>query len=184
MLRDRDLVPNPAKKISRNGIIFALFLGVLTAVAARQIAHAWLFFPLKIQTDQMAPAFPAGSKVYVILIKPKELKQGDVVLVRHPQSPDFQLLRRVIGKVGDQVSIQDGIVQVNNGDLSAPWEQALLKKTPPRKIPAELFPESNIAPQIVKPGHLFLLADDRRGALDSRHLGQFPTELVIGRVWN
>jgi len=185
MLRDRDLIPGPRKKSTPRSITLAVFLGIGTAIAARQIIHTFWFFPIGVETDHMAPAIKNGSTVYINrLVKPARLKRGDILLIRHPRSPDLYLIRRVIGKAGDRIEIKNGDVHLNDRALDAPWESALRKRYPrPSPIPAEIYPEANCPMVVVKPAHLYMLADNRAQALDSRQLGQISVGLIIGKVW-
>ena len=184
MLRDRDLVPSPKKKSGPQNILLLIGLALISSVILRFIIHAYFFFPVKVTTEQMAPALKPGDKVYVHLrVTPAEIKRGDILLLRHPENPDWHMFRRVLGLAGDRVRLENGQVLVNGKRLNQAWEKEL-KKTPggarDRELPEAIFPRDNLSTVKVKPGHFFVMGDNRRISIDSRQLGPLSAERIVG----
>jgi signal peptidase I len=84
-----------------------------------------------------------------------------------PGSED--LIKRVIGVPGDTVQGKGGRVLVNGEPIDEPY------------LAAETT-TSSFGPVKVRPGHLFVMGDNREGSLDSRRFGQVPQDDLVGRA--
>ena len=93
--------------------------------------------------------------------------RGDIIVFVSPQSPDLDLIKRVIGLPGDTVKIFDGKVQVNEKMLDEPYIAA-----------APIYNGEWNVPE----GNLFVLGDNRNDSSDSHAWGLLPTENVIGKA--
>lgn len=192
LIPDRDLAPRKKEGPGRGRIAGAVLVGLGLAFLARLVVHAWLVFPYAPAGDDMAPAFPADEVVYVWRgAKLEELKHGQTALFRHPELKDRYMLRRIIGLPGDQVQIADRRVYINNRPLDAHADAAASEAEiaaaaaagyvgPPLKRGS--LQRDNDGPVIVPEAQLYVLADNRAQALDSRLLGPLPVELIEGVV--
>lgn len=90
---------------------------------------------------------------------------GDVIVFHHPAS-DLNLIKRVIGLPGDEVSIQDGIVMVNGIVLDEPYI---------REAPRYTY--SGVVPE----GQYFVLGDNRNNSSDSHSWSFLPKENIVGK---
>lgn len=101
--------------------------------------------------------------------------RGDVIVLRYPLDPRMDYIKRVVGLPGDEVVIQYGGVWVNGNPVEEPYVSV-----------KSLDPYTSVR-TIVKPGHYFVLGDNRIRSSDSREFGQVPQGLVRGlvrlRVW-
>ena len=93
--------------------------------------------------------------------------RGDIIVFVSPQSPDLDLIKRVIGLPGDTVKIFDGMVQVNGQMLDEPYIAA-----------APIYNGEWNVPE----GNLFVLGDNRNDSSDSHAWGLLPIENVIGKA--
>jgi signal peptidase I len=84
-----------------------------------------------------------------------------------PGSED--LIKRVIGVPGDSVQGKDGRLLVNGKPVDEPYL-------------APGTTTSTFGPVKVRPGHLFVMGDNREGSLDSRRFGQVPEDDLVGRA--
>ncbi len=98
------------------------------------------------------------------------VQRGDVVILRYPLDPSLDYIKRVIGLPGDEVVIQRGQVYINGEHLDEPYVAA-----------AAIDPWSSMH-TVVRPGHYFVLGDNRRRSSDSREFGQVPAEYLRGKV--
>ena len=96
-------------------------------------------------------------------------QRGDIIIFQFPLNPDEDLLKRVIGLPGDNITIQDGIVKVNGQSLAEPYITE-----PPA------YNGSWEVPQ----GQYFVLGDNRNDSRDSHQWGFLPRENIIAKaVW-
>jgi len=98
-------------------------------------------------------------------------QRGEVVVFHIPNSPERDLVKRVIGVPGDLVKIQDNTVYINNEQQLEPYSPfnttSNLQAT---RVPAESF---------------FVMGDNRPQSLDSRNweFTFIPRNHISGRVW-
>jgi signal peptidase I len=91
----------------------------------------------------------------------------EAVLLREPQPEEY--IKRVIGLPGDTVEGKDGAVYVDGRRLVEPY------------LPAGTV-TSDFGPETVRPGHLWLMGDNRGNSSDSRVFGQVDRHTVVGRA--
>lgn len=134
--------------------------------------------------DEMAPSFLPGD---LVLLLPVEAHAGDVVAVVDPLDPSRWTLRRV-ETIGGAVRYTDG--EIHTTDLDKP---ALLEMG--RSTDAVVLKENRHLTQLsprpvrwsmeeiaVPDDRMFLSADARDLALDSRWWGPAPLDVVQGVV--
>lgn len=97
-----------------------------------------------VRGESMLPALLPGERVLVdtMAYRVGEPSAGDVVLARHPERPDLEMLKRVAGVPGDEV---EG--------------------------------------KLVREGEYWLLGDAPAFSTDSRELGAYRREDIVGRAW-
>jgi len=121
-----------------------------------------------ISGESMAPTFEDGSLVIANRLY-FEPEAGNIVLFSDDNG--FQVIKRVIGMQGDQISIENGIVIVNGVELKESYTQGI---------------PNDMAAQVVPKGHYFLLGDNRTpgASLDSRdaELGTIPLNRISGEM--
>ncbi|MBL8614379.1 MAG: signal peptidase I [Deltaproteobacteria bacterium] len=163
---------------------------VILAVGARQIAD-----------DEMAWSLRRGEWVWLHRGPTRAwdgLLPADVVLVADPLQSGRTVLRRVVATGGQTVTFDEGGVRVNAkrlrvqemGDQPGVFvrKETIWSKPPARANDYLLMVDNPTtrwaaAGEVKVPeGHLFLLADARDLALDSRWWGPVPASSVIGVV--
>jgi len=93
--------------------------------------------------------------------------RGDIVIFHFPRNPEQEYVKRIIGMPGDEVTIRDGVVYVNNNPVSEPYI-----KSPPSYAGAWSVPEDQ----------LFVLGDNRNNSSDSHNWGWVPMDYVVGKA--
>lgn len=106
----------------------------------------------------------------------KEPAYGDVVVVsKLAYSNGKPIVKRVIATEGQTVDIdfEAGIVYVDGVALDEPYTKELTR-----------LRESGSFPQVVEPGKVFVMGDNRNNSRDSRskEIGQVDKREVLGRV--
>lgn len=101
---------------------------------------------------------------------------GDIVVLTQPTFSYDPIVKRVIATEGQRVNIdfEKGVVYVDGVELDEPYTY-----TPTNVELDTLFP------QTVKPGHVFVMGDNRNGSTDSRaaSIGQIDTRKLLGRAY-
>jgi signal peptidase I len=178
---DRDLEVQPQLKTSRRhlwhksrllarDLIFVLMVLALVMVFVVQ--------PVKVEGTSMLPYLHDGEHIFVNKLiyydayswAPK-INRGDIVVFWFPDDPSKSYIKRVIGLPGDTVEVHEGRVSVNGVDLNETY----------------LNPQFNTfqtsrAPILVKPGHYFVMGDNRDDSSDSRDWGLVPKKYIYGKT--
>ena len=140
------------------GLAIVLFL-VINAVSAR----------VRVDGLSMVPTLQNGEFVLVnrLAYRLGTPTRGDIVVFRSVNQPDLDLIKRVIGTPGDDVTIGDARVIVNGVALIEPYINAEPRYTGHWSVPA---------------GYLFVLGDNRNDSSDSHAWGLLPIGNVIGKA--
>jgi signal peptidase I len=151
-------------------LIFALMLLALMMV--------FIIQPVKVEGTSMLPYLHDGERIFVNKLiyyddyrwAPK-LYRGDIVVFWFPDDPSKSYIKRVIGLPGDTVEVHEGRVRVNGRDLDETYLD-----------PQYNMSHANRAPTYVKPGHYFVMGDNRDNSSDSRIWGLVPKKYIYGKA--
>jgi signal peptidase I len=144
---------------------FFLRLGLVTLAAWLVFGH--LFIPTWSRGDSMAPNYHSGgvNVCFTLRYAFHPPGPGDVVMVsfagRH-----VMLLKRVVAVAGETVEFRYGRLYVNYQRRPEPWV----------KFPCDW----NLPPRKVKPGHVYVVGDNRSMPLERHYFGQAPLERIVG----
>jgi signal peptidase I len=149
-----------------------------TAVAGSKalvvLALAWgLAFNLsEVRGSSMEPGIHDRDRILVDQMSYlfSTVTRGDVVVLRYPLDPSLDYIKRVVGLPGDEVVIARGQVFINGEELAEPYVSE-----------ASIEPWTSMR-TTVRPGHYFVLGDNRRRSSDSREFGQVAAEYLRGKV--
>jgi signal peptidase I len=94
-------------------------------------------------------------------------KVGEGIGIVQPSTDEF--IKRVIGLPGETVEGKNGHVYIDGRRLIEPY----LKDS---------VVTSDFDKQTVKPGHLWVMGDNRTGSADSRAFGQIKIDTIVGRA--
>ena len=142
----------------------------LVVVAAVAVLVAVLLLPiLRIYGHSMNDTLDEGD--IVVSLKGSDFKTGDIIAFYYNNKI---LIKRVIGKAGDWVDIdQDGNVYVNGNLIDEPY------------LDEKAFGECNIElPYQVPESKVFVMRDNRSVSVDSRNtaVGCVAEEQIVGKV--
>ncbi len=134
-----------------------------------------------------------------------EPERGDVMVFRYPDDPMVDYIKRIIGVAGDEIRLQRNELYVNGDKYERSFVRSVDykdKNCSPNK--GRVYTENdgtqeyevilrdgpdifeNYGPTTVKPGHVFVMGDNRDNSSDSRAWGQVPVGNIKGRalfVW-
>ncbi|MCB1705439.1 MAG: signal peptidase I [Halioglobus sp.] len=172
------------------------------------VLRSFIVEPFQIPSSSMVPTLLVGDYILVNkftygirlpvvrtkVIDINEPQRGDVMVFFPPHMNDTYFIKRVIGLPGDTVSYRNKQVYVNGEKLSrVPADDPGLD--PRYRIEEELIGDSQHLMQVdklrpsaefsevVKPGHYFMMGDNRDNSSDSRVWGQVPEEDIVGKAF-
>lgn len=150
----------------RDAIQTVLLAGLL-ALAIR----LFVVEPFRVDGPSMEPTLFTGERLLVDKISYRFHlpRRGDVVVFRNPGNPREDYIKRVVAVPGDRVEMRLGRLYVN--DQPAPEPYVLRDGI------------STYGPELIPPGYIFVLGDNRANSRDSRFFGPVPISLVRGRAW-
>lgn len=120
------------------------------------------------------------------LLPARDVKRGDIVIFRSPETPTTDLVKRCIGIPGDTIEIVDKKLHVNG----LPVDDTLFAshRDSGRIYSNELYLSrqqrlrDNFGPTVVPEDNYFFLGDNRDHSYDSRYWGTVPRHFIKGRA--
>ncbi len=173
------------------------------------VLRSFLVEPFQIPSSSMVPTLAVGDYILVnkytygirlpvIRNKVADLndpQRGDVMVFFPPHLNDTYFIKRVVGLPGDTVRYANKKLYVN-GEA---YPQTLLAQLPPARPRYRLNQETldGVEHQMqtdnlrrndnfmvtVKPGHYFMMGDNRDNSSDSRVWGQVPERDIVGKAF-
>jgi len=155
--------------------IKAFFIALLLVIVLR----AFFFTPAVVEGSSMNPTLQDQNRL--IVTKIGEPKRFDIVVFRATEDKDY--IKRVIGLPGDRIEYKGDILYING----KPYDEPYLDKRKQELVDGPLtnsftLSETPVASDVVPEGHLFVMGDNRRNSMDSRHIGAIPIEKIIGKT--
>jgi signal peptidase I len=124
------------------------------------------------------------------VIEVGEPERGDVVVFYPPHMNDTYYIKRVIGLPGDRISYRNKQLFINGEAVAQDWQDGDRRF----HVGREALGEDGHQLQIdmarptrdfsvtVKPGHYFMMGDNRDNSSDSRVWGQVPERDIVGKA--
>ncbi len=100
---------------------------------------------------------------------------GDGNTVQHDD-----LIKRIIGLAGEEVTIRSCDVFINGTKLDEPWLPAAMRDQ--TLAAADRCGTPEVSPVVVGEGQVFLIGDNRPMSFDSRMFGPVDVDLIVGRA--
>ena len=156
---------NSHKSQSRR-VTFGFFLVIIAVVASFIVIS--VFRPALVNGVSMQKTLSDGQLIW--LWQWKYVPQvGDIVVTNTKNTAREILIKRVIATGGQRIVIRDSIVYINDQPLSEPY----VYETEWLGLDLDL---------LVPEGFLFLMGDNRNNSIDSRTLGVFSNNEIMGKV--
>jgi signal peptidase I len=126
----------------------------------------------KVQGTSMSPELADSERILVnkLLYHFSDIQREDVVVFWYPEDPDLSFIKRVIGLPGETVEIRAGTVYIDGRRIEEDYVST-------RNADHRSFPALTI-----RPGHYFVLGDNRKGSNDSRSWGLVPKKYIYGKA--
>jgi len=174
-----DVAAEPAVKKAKSnrrkqGYEWLVLIAASLAVAL--VVRGFLIQAFYIPSESMKSSLNVGDRVLVnkLSYHMHDVHRGDIVVFKRPPAESGEpaikdLIKRVVGLPGDSVEGRDGHVFVNDHLLVEPY----LRPT----VYTSDFPR-----QVVPPGELWVMGDNRTNSCDSRCFGMIRQSKVVGRA--
>jgi len=159
---------------------------ILICVIFVIFSRAFVFQQSKIPSGSMMDTLLVGDYIMVNrfvfasrsfgweskLLPMRDLRRGDIVVFKQPQTPEIDYIKRVVGLPGDVVELRGGRQLYVNGDpIDEPYVE-------PEYLPLS----KSIGPTRVPLDHYFMMGDHRDQSSDSRVWGPVHQSLIKGRA--
>jgi signal peptidase I len=161
-----------------------ILMGVLLCTV---LLRTYVIQSFYIPSPSMVPTLAVGDRIMVnkLSYDLHDVHRGDIVVFKRPplEMQDFpDLVKRVIGLPGENVSSKDGHIYINGKPLNEPW----LPNSPSSytgALPDDQHPQFNMpGPVKVPADEYFVMGDNRTDSEDSRFFGPIPKSLIVGRA--
>ncbi len=149
---------------------------ILLAVILALIIKTFLFSSTYVMGYSMYPTLHEKDRLFTSKIEYYigEPKRGDIIVLKAPDEPDKDYIKRVIGVSNDIVELKDGKVWVNGVVLDEEYVREGFYTYPYHKTKWK-----------VPKDHIFVLGDNRvkDASKDSRYLGCVHLSAVKGKAF-
>ena len=173
------------------------------------ILRSFLVEPFQIPSSSMVPTLEVGDYILVNkytygirlpVIRTKVLalnepERGDVMVFFPPHMNDTYFIKRVIGLPGDTVTYRNKRLSVNGQEIELADTDRAEPEGPRYQLAEETLGKARHLIQVdrarpsrdftlqVKPGHYFMMGDNRDNSSDSRIWGQVPEKDIVGKAF-
>jgi len=167
-IQEQALPAEPEKKSGFRRALVEILQTLLLAVLLYFAIDA-VFARVRVVNISMQPTFVEGDVLLVnkLAYKLGKFHTGDVVIFHNPSDLEEDYIKRLIGKPGDIVRVEGGVVFVNNIPLAEDYIA-----DPPYYSGEWLVPQ----------GSVFVLGDNRNQSSDSHSWGYVPLEDLVGKA--
>lgn len=154
----------------------SFILAFLLALILRAFVLSAYYIPVDSMAPQLTPGdfvlaykLPFGVKLPLgewAQLQGRPAQRGEVVLLDCPEPLGAVCIRRVVGLPGDRIELINKQLWVNEHKVKY----------------RALNGSEDFGPFIVPPGEVFVLADNRQTAQDSRHWGGVPVDHIHAQI--
>ena len=126
-----------------------------------------------IPSESMIPTLRVGDRVLVnkFIYRFTEAERGDIVVFESVEGGGEDLIKRVVGVPGDEISVRGGKLLVNGEPQREPYVN--------EKYPDRSFFALTTVPE----NHVFVMGDNRANSRDSRYFGTVPERKIEGEAF-
>ena len=126
-----------------------------------------------IPSGSMIPTLQINDRVLVnkFIYRFTEPERGDIVVFESVDNSEQDLIKRVVGLPGDEISVRSGKLFVNGEPQEEPYVN--------QKLPDVSFFAKTTVPE----DHVFVMGDNRANSQDSRVFGPLPEENIEGEAF-
>jgi signal peptidase I len=158
----------------RNAVEWVVIIGGAFLVAF--VVKTFLIQAFFIPSGSMLPTLHEDDRVLVnkLSYDLHDVHRGDLVVFERPEGEAAgqirDLIKRVVGLPGERIEQRDGDVYIDGDLLEEPYL-------------AEGTETTNLGPQSIPEGHVFVMGDNRDDSMDSRVFHAIDEDLIVGRAF-
>jgi signal peptidase I len=158
----------------RNVVEWVVIIGGAFLVAF--VVKTFLIQAFFIPSGSMLPTLHEDDRVLVnkLSYDLHDVNRGDLVVFERPEGQSAgeirDLIKRVVGLPGEEIEARDGRVYIDGQLLEEPYLEDGTSTT-------------NLEPQTVPEGHVFVMGDNRDDSMDSRVFSAIDEDLIVGRAF-
>src|SRR5688572_28626761 len=171
-----------------------MFESICVAVILAFFVRTFVVQAFKIPSGSMEPNLLIGDHLLVnkfvtaptlirleeVLLAIEPISRGDILVFKHPKTPERDLIKRTIGLPGETIEVRDTRVYVDGKPLEEPYA-SYLYPAGTSDLPAGDV-RRKFGPMTIPPGHYFMMGDNRDNSEDSRYWGALRREFVKGKA--
>src|SRR5829696_10297856 len=167
---DRQGQHSPQK--TKNGLVEFLVILLIAFALVFGFVRPFVLEAFWIPSESMVPTLEVGDRVFVnkFVYRFHPPERHDIIVFESDEGSteggQEDLIKRVVGLPGDEISVQDGTLFVDGERQEEPYVNPRLPDT------------SSFAPMTVPKGEVFLMGDNRADSRDSRFFGPVPFENI------
>lgn len=147
-------------------VLATSLVGTLAVILVR----ALLVEVLVVSGSSMEPTLVEEDRV--VVVKVAEPERGELVVFRNPLDPTQKVIKRVVARAGQRISIRGGMLLVDGREVDEPYLGHASDHDGSIALAETAVPE----------GHVFVLGDNRVVSSDSRRFGPVDSRLVVGKA--
>jgi signal peptidase I len=146
------------------------FLRLILVALTCYLIFGHLIIPLRIQGASMEPTHRDGSFAFCWRLQYlfSQPEHSDVVTVRF-SGRKVMLLKRVVALAGEKVEFRGGLLYVNGNLIEEPY--------------VRYRSDWELPPRTVKPGHIYVVGDNRGTAINHHRFGEINMNRIVGGVF-
>jgi signal peptidase I len=162
---------------TKNGLVEFLVILLIAFALVFGFVRPFVLEAFWIPSKSMVPTLEVGDRVFVnkFIYRFHPPERHDIIVFESDEGSteggQEDLIKRVVGLPGDEISVQDGTLFVNGERQEEPYVN-------------KQFPDtSSFGPTVVPEGKVFVMGDNRADSRDSRYIGPVPLENIEGEAF-
>lgn len=142
----------------------------------------FLFKPIQVHGESMVPTYQDGNigLTNIIMRNLESLERFDVVVVDSPLEVDDHWIKRIIGLPNETIEFKDDVLYIDGEEVVQSFFDEAYVASEKQMSKSGLFTE-NFGPYTLADDEYFLAGDNRRHSTDSRVVGPFKSEHIMGK---